>query len=179
MHLKISSAKMAAILSRSQCVNGTSTGPSLVQFRYISAGTGIAVCHGVSKYRNLTFCSAACSCKQEKEKNIKGQHWWPFVRRIHTAVMDSPHKGGQWYRKRFHVMTSTWHDLTTSLFWHVFVGIMACMYHVYSRVVITKNVSPYSPMHRCYGLYQTRLLLWFHHTVGYNIPRLVNNVIVI
>ena len=85
MHLKISSAKMAAILSRSQCVNGTSTGPSLVQFRYISAGTGIAVSVMASQNTEIwLFVQQLVHANKKKKSskvNIDGHLWGESTRR--------------------------------------------------------------------------------------------------
>ena len=58
------------------------------------------------------------------KENSKDPHLWSFVRGIHQWLVDSPHEGGQIFRKCFHIMISLCHITYCSLWqWH-FEGIL-------------------------------------------------------
>ena len=79
MHLKMSSAKMAAILSRSQCikvVNTNQTKQTIVDILNEPQYAPFHLHDDVIQWKHLP-------------------RYWPFVRGIHRSAVNSPHKG-QW-----------------------------------------------------------------------------------
>ena len=91
MHLKLSSAKMAAILSRGRWVN------DVVQ-RYIHQSASLEVKLKCCRYGHLVYSLMALLLTLFHDDVIKWKHfrrYWPFVRGIHRLTVNSPHKD-QW-----------------------------------------------------------------------------------